>query len=89
MTNRQRRIWFSGRRNGLSLIKVVAGVVIAGTLLVAVINASSMHSRQLRQIESKQAAIDAIDRFLVRWSFSKFSQGKASVAANEASVALV
>ena len=74
MSRRQKRVWSNGKRDGLTLIEVVAGVALAGTLLVAVISASSLHMRQLKQVDRKLAAADAIDGFLNQWSRYQFAQ---------------
>jgi type II secretory pathway pseudopilin PulG len=74
MRNRPKRVWSNGKRDGLTLIEVIAGVVLAGTLLVAIINASSMHKRQLKLIDRKVVAAAAIDDFLNQWSRHQFAQ---------------
>ncbi len=88
MKNRPKRNWPSGWRNGLTLIEVIAGVVLAGTLLVAIINASSMHLRQLKLIDRKVVAAAAIDDFLNQWSRYQFSQSDLTRASKESGCVL-
>lgn len=55
-------------RSGFSLIEVITATVLAGTLLAATLAASRQHSRQAKAAQAKQAAVDALDRLLERWS---------------------
>ncbi len=83
MRKRQKRAWSNGKRDGLTLIEVIAGVVLAGTLLVAIINASSMHMRQLKLVDRKVVAASAIDGFLIQWSRNQFAQSDIVRASKE------
>ncbi len=67
----------TGLRNGLTLIEVVVGIGLAGTLLVSIMMAATGHRKQLRQMRDRQVAMDAIDRFLSQWARYEFSdQGR-------------
>ena len=61
-----------GSRTGLTLVEVVAGLALMGTLLVAVILGASSHLRQLRTVERKKAAIESLDKLLASWSHHGF-----------------
>lgn len=63
-----------GSRTGLTLIEVVAGLALMGTLLVAVLLGASSHLRQLRTARQKTSAIESLDRLLPFWSRDGFSQ---------------
>lgn len=55
------------RRPGLTLIEVVAGLALMGTLLTTLLLAHSAHARQVRAAQDKLAAVDALDGLLTRW----------------------
>ncbi len=76
MKNRRKRTFHFGWRSGLTLIEVVAGMAIAGTLLVSVILATSVHRRQVKQSVLKQEAIVAVDRLLCAWAAEDFRQNE-------------
>lgn len=57
-----------GKRLGLTLIEVVVGLAIAGSLLSVVIMTSTHHVKQLRLAKQKRAALQSVDRFLSIWS---------------------
>lgn len=61
-------------RYGLTLIEVVVGTVIAGTLLVSILLSASTFSRQRVHLEEKREALRSIDRFLAEWSLSDFAE---------------
>ncbi len=69
---RQARRYYAGYRSGLSLIEVVAGTALAGTLLVGVLLAMSAHAKQLRQIELGEAGLQLIDKMLSAWALRDF-----------------
>lgn len=55
-------------RRGLTLIEVVAGLALMGTLLVAMLSAKSRFSRQHHYAQRVLIAVDALDRLLIeRW----------------------
>lgn len=72
MNRRRKRIFRSGWHSGLTLIEVVAGMAIAGTLLVSVILSTSVHRRQVKRAMLKQEAIVALDRLLCAWAAEDF-----------------
>lgn len=67
-----RRTYPLGKRLGLTLVEVVVGLAIAGTLLSAVIITSTHHAKQMRLADQKRSAAELADRFLSRWSHYGF-----------------
>jgi prepilin-type N-terminal cleavage/methylation domain-containing protein len=55
------------RRNGLTLLEVLAAVAILGTILVGVVIAKSRHTRQLAATERLDAAVRAADELIAAW----------------------
>ena len=54
----------SPRRDGFSLIEVVASLLLVGTLLVTVLTAHRQNARQTRTAQQRLAAIDVLDGLL-------------------------
>ena len=52
---------------GATLVEVMAGLVLLGTLLVAIINAKGNHMRQWSQANARLQAIAAADELLDKW----------------------
>lgn len=67
----------SGSRRAITLIEVVVGLTLLGGLLAATLVASSHHLRQLRHAESKQQAVDVLDRFMAAWARSGYREAEA------------
>lgn len=63
----------SSTANGLSLIEVVAGLALMGTLLTIVLVSSSQHLRQLKAAERKRQSVQMLDDFLASWSVNRFA----------------
>ena len=59
------------RRRGLTLIEVVAGLALLGTLLTTLLLAHSRHARQIRAAQDKLAAVNALDGLLTRWEIER------------------
>lgn len=78
-----------GSRTGLTLIEVVAGLALMGTLLVTVLLGASSHLRQLRAAQQKTIAIESLDRLLSLWSSDGFSEGSLPECALLAKVHLI
>jgi hypothetical protein len=78
----------SGWRLGLTLIEVVAGLALAGTLLVSVVLAATSHRSQLRRAELKHDALEATNRFLTCWAADNFSDSASMRAAQDSKVQL-
>lgn len=55
------------RTKGATLVEVMAGLVLLGTLLVAVINAKAGHVRQWSRANDRLQAIAAADALLDSW----------------------
>ncbi|MEZ6137055.1 MAG: hypothetical protein R3C53_19345 [Pirellulaceae bacterium] len=64
------------------------GLAIAGTLLATTILAASAQRRQLRRADSKQQAVELVDRFLTAWARDKFDASRIIEAAQLSSVSL-
>lgn len=60
------------KRQGLTLIEVVAAIGLVSTLLVTTVVAFSRASRQIRQVEARDSAIVAADQLIAEW----FTTGK-------------
>lgn len=78
-----------GLRTGLTLIEVVAGLALMGTLLVTIILSANSHLRQLRTVERKKAAIESLDKLLASWSHYGFYDQALPECAKLAGVHLV
>ena len=70
------RLWPSGSRNGLTLIEVVVGSLLAGTLLVGILLSMTAHAKQLRQIQLGQDGLIQLDKLLSRWAEFDFREEK-------------
>src|SRR4051794_2941774 len=57
----------SGRRHGMTLIKVLAGVVVVGMLLGSMSIARGRTLRQWGEAERKLASIRAVDALVTSW----------------------
>lgn len=55
------------KRQGLTLIEVVAAIGLVSTLLVTTVIAFSRASRQIRHVEARESAITATDRMIAEW----------------------
>ena len=79
---------YRGHRSGLTLIEVVVGLAIAGTLLATTIMAATAQRRQLKQANQKQQAVELIDRFLTAWTQGRFKATLEQSAAESSGVRL-
>ncbi len=73
-------------RQGFTLIEVVTGLALMGTLLVAILLAHGRHGRQIRSAQHRLAAIDAADRMLADWvrtPYTTFKRRRGTVPGNE------
>jgi hypothetical protein len=61
----------SDRRCGITLVEVICGLGLAGTLLVSLILAHAAHARQIRQAHSKLDAVRALEDLRQRWTISE------------------
>lgn len=62
-----RKSWRSRRAaDGMTLIEVVAGIGLMGTVLVVTLATHSAHVRQQQQAERKLAAVRALDRLIAK-----------------------
>lgn len=75
-------------KRGISLIEVVVGITLMGTLATSAIIAGSSHLRQLHAAQAKHRAVESIDQFLTQWSSYNFKLDRVFHAANEAGVQL-
>ncbi|QDT07424.1 hypothetical protein K227x_58510 [Rubripirellula lacrimiformis] len=64
----------SSAGNGITLVEVIAGLALMGTLLTTVVISSSQHLRQLKAAERKRESVARLDDFLSSWSISNFSR---------------
>ena len=55
------------RRDGLTLLEVVAGIAILGTILVVVVLSKSRHTRQLALTQRRNVAVRAADELIAGW----------------------
>lgn len=76
------------RRNGVSLIEVIVGIALMGTLAATAIIAGSAHLRQLKVAEKKRLAVNVVDRFMTSWSRYDFKEKQAPQAAIDAGLPL-
>lgn len=60
--------------SGMTLIEVVAGLALMGSLLTVVLVSSSQHLRQLKAAEQKRASVRMLDDFLAGWSIGNFGR---------------
>lgn len=58
---------FLTSRQGLTLIEVVAGIVLLGTLLVTILMAFKAHATQIQAANQRLEAIRQTDRLLMTW----------------------
>ncbi|WP_390621105.1 type II secretion system protein [Stieleria neptunia] len=77
------------RRQGVTLIEVVASIAIAGSLLSVVIIGGSQHLRQLKQARDKRIATEALDGFLSAWSVSNFNETRIADAVAQSNLSAV
>jgi len=59
------------RRAGMTLVEVVAGLVLFGTLLVGIVGGFAVHKRQVRRAELRHQAIEVADELLAAWHAPK------------------
>lgn len=78
----------NGLRSGLSLVEVVAGLALMGTLLVFAIIGTAEHFTQIRHSERKKEAVHQIENLLTAWAEHDFRQGRLVESAAEAGVRL-
>ncbi|MEO1527310.1 MAG: type II secretion system protein [Planctomycetota bacterium] len=71
-------------RRALTLIEVIAGLALMGTLLTVVLVAGSKHASQLKQAERKREATRRLDALLTHWSQSHFDRTNFSDSARRA-----
>ncbi len=64
----------SSLANGITLVEVIAGLALMGTLLTVVVVSSSQHLRQLKAAERKRESVRLLDDFLASWSVNNFSR---------------
>lgn len=57
-------------RRGMTLIEVVAGIALLGTILTTTVLAQARLLRQHQRALVKLQAVEAVDRLLVQWSLS-------------------
>lgn len=88
MTTRPKRNSLIGWPSGLTLIEVVVGAAIAGTLLVSAILGASSHRRQLRLAQQKMEAVESIDRLLSAWAVYGFASESLPKAASACAIRL-
>ena len=55
------------KKNGLTLIEVIAAIALLGALLSATLVAVGRHTRQVRQAQDRIEALEAADRLLSGW----------------------
>jgi type II secretory pathway pseudopilin PulG len=72
----------------MSLVEVVVGIALMGTLAASAVLAASSHFRQLRSAKLKQHGVELIDRFLVQWSRHNFRADSIEFAARDSNVLL-
>lgn len=73
----------------MTLIEVVAGIALLGTLMVMVLIGSSQHLRQLKVAKQKRQAIALLDRFLAGWASHDFSDEGLSDAARRTGMSVI
>lgn len=61
----------TSRRDGLTLIEVVAAIAILGTILVGVVMAKAKHTRQMATSQRQMVAVRAADELLSAWYSSR------------------
>lgn len=59
---------------GVTLIEVVAGLALMGTLLTLILVSGSRHLRQSKAARDKIDSARQLDDFLAAWSISEFSE---------------
>ncbi len=62
----------SSTARGITLVEVIAGLTLMGTLLAVILVSSSQHLRQLKAAERKRVSVRMLDDFLASWSIANF-----------------
>lgn len=73
-------------RSALTLIEVVAGLALMGTLLAAIMVAGSAHARQAKAAADKREAVIMLDRLLNAWAQDGLALDKLEKASATAQV---
>lgn len=77
------------RRSGMTLVEVVVGLALMGSLLAMALVAGSSHLRQMKAAERKRESVELLDAFLSHWAQSRFSDDEARHAAESVSCRLI
>lgn len=70
-------------RTAVTLVEVVVGLALMGTLLATTVYTSNRQLRQMRAAKLKQSAVKQIDKLLTQWSLSKFDLNHQPASSNE------
>lgn len=62
------RVLTNDRRYGFTLVEVLAGLTLLGTLLAALLVANAQQGRQADRALDRLAAVDALDALLTGWT---------------------
>lgn len=76
-------------RTGTTLIEVVAGLALMGTLLTVVMIGSTQHARQAKAADRKRLAVQKLDRLLGEWSLQGYPTKGLDRAAAKAGLTLL
>ena len=76
-------------KSGITLVEVIAGLSLMGTLLTVILVSSSQHLRQLTAAEKKRASVRMLDNFLASWSVSDFDVARIPDAVRRSGLAVV
>lgn len=60
------------RRDGVTLVEVIAAIALVGSLLALSFMANAAHLRQAQRANDKQLATALLDRLIADWSRSEF-----------------
>lgn len=74
---------------GLTLIEVVVGLALLGTVLSTAIVAGSSHLGQLRAAEQKRTGAIVLDQFLSQWSLSRYATSEADEIAEKMNITAI
>ena len=74
----------SSNHSGITLIEVVAGLALMGTLLTVILVGSSQHLRQLKAAQQKRDSVRMLDEFLATWSAHRFKTDRIADAVSRA-----